>query len=287
MQAYRLRDVERLLGVSRRTILAFVRHGFVTPARVSQGAYTFTFDDLLVLRVARDLARAAVPPERIARSLRRLRSNLLRAGATGEAVRLGTSGDRLVARAGAGPWQTDAGQLLLDLAGGPATAVERMRHATADALFGEAAALESRDPAGALRLYRQALSDDPSAVEISVNLGRLLHELGKPQEAEDAYRACLKNRPADDLRPADALTPAEPADAQTPADALLHFNLAVLLEDRGDPQGALLHYGAAVEADPQLADAHYNLSLLFDSLGDRRRALRHLRTYRRLLAGRG
>jgi tetratricopeptide (TPR) repeat protein len=278
MQAYRLRDVERLLGVSRRTILAFVRHEFVTPTRGSRGAYTFTFDDLLVLRVARDLARVAVPPERIARSLRRLRSNLLRAGATGEAVRLGTSGDRLVARAGAGPWQTDAGQLLLDLASGPARAVERMRHATADALFGEAAALESRDPAGALRLYRQALSDDPSAVEISVNLGRLLHELGRLQEAEEAYRDGLNNRPVDDLRPADALKPAH---------ALLHFNLAVLLEDRGDPAGSLLHYEAGVGADPQLADAHYNLSLLFDSLGDRRRALRHLRTYRRLLAGRG
>jgi tetratricopeptide (TPR) repeat protein len=266
MQGYRLRDVERLLGVSRRTILAFVRHGFVTPARGSRGAHTFTFDDMLVLRVARELKKAAVPPERIARSLRRLRSNLLRAGSTEVAVRLGTSGDRLVARAGTGPWQTDAGQLLLDFASGPATAVERIRHATADALFGEAVALESRDPAGALELYRQALSDDPGAVEISVNLGRLLHELERLEEAADVYRNGL---------------------SRTPADPLLHFNLAVLLEDQGDTATALAHYESALLADPRLADAHYNLSLLFDSVGDRRRALRHLRTYRRLLAGRG
>jgi tetratricopeptide (TPR) repeat protein len=266
MQAYRLRDVERLLGVSRRTILAFVRHGFVVPARGARNAYAFTFDDMVVLRVVRDLARASVPPERIARSLKRLRTNLGQTGISNDALRLGASGDRLVARTGHGPWQTEAGQFLLDFAIGPAPAVERLRHATADALFDEAVALESTDAEAAVALYRQALVDDPGAPAIAANLGRLLHELGAHEAAQAAYRAGL---------------------ARTPDDPLLHFNLAVLLEDRGKAAAARRHYESALEADPALADAHYNLSLLLETTGERALALRHLRTYRRLLAGLG
>ena len=55
MQAYGVREVERLLGLSRNTILALVDAGFVTPARGARNAWRFSFQDLIVLRTAQAL----------------------------------------------------------------------------------------------------------------------------------------------------------------------------------------------------------------------------------------
>ncbi|HKO22440.1 MAG TPA: tetratricopeptide repeat protein, partial [Candidatus Eisenbacteria bacterium] len=63
------------------------------------------------------------------------------------------------------------------------------------------------------------------------------------------------------------------------------YNLAVLLEDRGRPEEAILAYRRAIEIDAEAADAHYNLGLLLDSLGRRSEAMRHLMTARQLYAG--
>ncbi|MGE4244346.1 MerR family transcriptional regulator, partial [Ramlibacter sp.] len=76
MQAYGVRDVERLLGLSRSTIRALVDAGFVTPARGARNAWRFSFQDLILLRTAQALVAAQVPQRRITRSLRELRKHL-------------------------------------------------------------------------------------------------------------------------------------------------------------------------------------------------------------------
>ena len=55
MQSYSVRDVERLLRLSRSTIQGLIKGGFVKPTRGPRRQYRFSFQDLIVLRTARAL----------------------------------------------------------------------------------------------------------------------------------------------------------------------------------------------------------------------------------------
>jgi tetratricopeptide (TPR) repeat protein len=162
----------------------------------------------------------------------------------------------------------DSGQYLLAFEGNPErgalSVVERPqppRPAPARNWYEQAVALEGEDPGGAIDAYEKAIAAEPARLDARINLGRLLHEAGKPARAERAYRDALKL--AGD-------------------DATLHYNLAVLLEDLGRRAEALAAYRDALRADPALADAHYNLALLYEKLRRPRDALRHMAQYRRL-----
>ena len=76
MQPYGVRDVEKLLRLSRSTIRALIAAGFVSPARGPRGAWRFSFQDLIVLRTAQALVDAKVPQRRITKSLSELRGHL-------------------------------------------------------------------------------------------------------------------------------------------------------------------------------------------------------------------
>ena len=69
---------------------------------------------------------------------------------------------------------------------------------------------------------------------------------------------------------------------QAPLDALLHYNLAVALDDLGRHAEALRAYDACLAVDPTLADAHYNAARLHELLGHANQAIRHYNAYRRL-----
>jgi tetratricopeptide (TPR) repeat protein len=100
-------------------------------------------------------------------------------------------------------------------------------------------------------------------VDARINKGRLLHELGRYEEAVRTYLDALEAG----IR-----------------DALLHYNLGVLLDDLDRKPQARKAYEAALSLDPQMADAHYNLALLCEELDQPREAIRHMAQYRRLLA---
>ena len=108
----------------------------------------------------------------------------------------------------------------------------------------------------------RALSLDASHVDALVNLGRLLHEEGDLDGAEEMYRA---------------------AATVEPAAARPRYNLGVVLDDRGRAAEAIGAYRRALELDPGLAAAHYNLSRLLQARGDRPGAIRHLTEYKRLI----
>ena len=76
MQSYGVRDVERVLQLSRSTIRSLVDGGFVRPTRGARRELRFSFQDLVVLRAARALLQARLPSRRIRRSLKDLRSHL-------------------------------------------------------------------------------------------------------------------------------------------------------------------------------------------------------------------
>ena len=267
MTGYGVGDVSRLLGMPRSAIRALVHAGFVTPYRGARGEYRFSFRDLIVLRMARALRAARVPPARITRSLRALRRRLP-ASAPLSGLRIRAVGDRVVVAEGAAAWQADTGQYLLDLEvrveGGALAVAAREPLRDAEHWFERGVAAETAQPAEAAAAYERALALDPGHLAARVNLGRLLHESGRLEAAERAYRAGLP---------------------RTGGHPILLYNLGVLLEDTGRRREAVGVYRAALAADPRLADCHYNLALSYEALGDARGALRHMAEYRRLSRG--
>jgi tetratricopeptide (TPR) repeat protein len=276
MRSYSVRDVQRLLRLSPDTTRNLVRAGFVTPARGARREYRFSFQDLIVLRTARALLDAHIPARRIRRSLQSLRRELPESLPL-SGLSISAVGDHVVVRDGETQRQVDSGQYLLgldiSLQNGVLHVVEHQQPAAAadtaaapkpaDDWFAQALALESTDPDGALSAYRHAVDEDPRNAAAWTNWGRLLHALGRTQQAAEVYRRAL---------------------AQAGADPLLLFNQGVLLEDLGNPAAALEAYQTALAEDPDLADCHYNLARLYESLGKPQHALRHLGQYRRLLS---
>jgi tetratricopeptide (TPR) repeat protein len=67
-----------------------------------------------------------------------------------------------------------------------------------------------------------------------------------------------------------------------PRESLLHFNLAVALEDLDEPARALAHYEACIELAPRFADAHFKRRPAARAARPRDEAIRHYSEYRRL-----
>jgi tetratricopeptide (TPR) repeat protein len=275
MHSYSVRDVERLLGLSRSTLRGLIAVGFVTPTRGARREYRFSFQDLIVLRTAKALIEAKVSRRRIKRSLEDLR-RLLPEAVPLSGLSINAVGDRVVVRDGNTHWQVDDGQYLLALdvtvEGGELRVVEHKppepeppAAEARDVLedwFEKALELEGDDPRGAQHAYEQAVRADPSNSAAWINWGRLLHERGVTREAERVYRRAV---------------------SECGPEPLLLFNLGVLLEDLGRAAQALEAYQAAIGEDPTLADCHYNLARLYESMGKPQHAIRHLGQYRRLL----
>jgi tetratricopeptide (TPR) repeat protein len=274
MDTYSVRDVERLLHLSRGTIRGLIDVGSVTPTRGPRREYRFSFQDLIVLRAARALIQARVPRRRIKRSLAQLRQHLPDSVPL-SGLSISAVGDQVVVREGAQQFHIDDGQYLLgfdiSVENGTLRVMERPSsvsmqgrtetHAASD-WFDKALALEDRDPTAALEAYARAVSLDPDFLAAAINRGRLLHEQGHTQAAEDVYRRALE---------------------RCGPDAVLLFNLGVLLEDLGQTSSALEAYQSAIGEDPDLADCHFNLARLYDALGKPQHAIRHLGQYRRLV----
>jgi tetratricopeptide (TPR) repeat protein len=265
-QQFRLRDVERMLGMSRASILGLVRSGFLAPARGSRRAYLFSFHDLLVLRAARALQASRLPAQRIRRSLRALRRRLP-TGVPLSGLTLRAMGDHVIVEEGGLRWHADSGQYLLDFepqrAAGRLQVLAPGRPDSAEAWFDRGWELEPASPREAYDAYSRALELDPAHCGARVNLGRLLHESGRFAEAEAVYRKGIELAPGDEL---------------------LWFNLAVLLEDAGRVDDAIAAYRCALRLQPRFADCHYNLALLYDAAGNKLGAVRHLREYKRIVA---
>jgi tetratricopeptide (TPR) repeat protein len=274
MKGYTSRDVARLLGLTVAQVRGFARDGFLSPS-TARGRRTlqFSFQDLVVLRTAKALVRARIPPRRIRRALKRLRQQLPRGRSLAE-LHIAAEGDRIVVRDGSMAWNPESEQTHLDFAVSElatrAAPIARRAAQAARAAEGELDAedwyelgleLEAVDPDEARDAYRRALELEAHHADAHVNLGRLLHEEGLVEEAERHYRLALR---------------------EDPEHATAAFDLGIALEDLGRPADAIEAYRAALATDPRLADAHYNVARLYEKVGKKAAALRHLSIYRRL-----
>ncbi|HUG01897.1 MAG TPA: tetratricopeptide repeat protein [Longimicrobiales bacterium] len=276
MKSYGTREVADLLGLSPARVRSYARAGFLKPGRGPGNRYRFSFQDLVLLRAAKGLLDARVPARRVRRALAIL-DKQLPSGVSLSEVRITADSERVVVRHGGIAWNPESGQLQLDfevselagriapLAAGAARAAES-GNADADEWFELALELEAYAPAEALTAYQRVLERDPEHADAHLNLGRLLHEAGRPERAEFHYRRALESRPDD---------------------ATAAFNLGVALEDAERWEDAIAAYEHALRLDKALADAHFNLARLREVRGNRREALAHLRSYRALTRRRG
>jgi len=266
-EGYSLRDVTRLLGLSRSIVGGLIGAGYVSPSRGPRREYRFSFQDLVVLRAAQALVQAKVPTTRILRALRRLRTQIPpRVPLSG--LRVEAVGDKVVVRDGDAQWQPQDGQYVLrfqvESPGGRLAFLdvpEPEPPLSAEALFADAIGAETRNPQAACELYRQTLAVNPAHLGTYTNLGRLLHQRRQFADAEAVYREGL---------------------TRCGRGATLLFNLALVLEDTRRFAEAADAYRAALVEAPDLRDAHYNLALLCEAAGLKQEAIRHLSAYRKL-----
>ncbi|HYN20972.1 MAG TPA: tetratricopeptide repeat protein [Thermoanaerobaculia bacterium] len=278
---YSTADVGALLGLSVTQVRSYVRAGFLSPAQGSRGEHRFSFQDLILLRTAKGLLQARVPHRRIVLALRNLREQLP-PGRPLTGVRISAQGHHVIVRDGGELWNPESGQALLDfevselareaasltrkessaVRPAPAAAPDR-----AEEWYEQGVEWEDDEPERAIQAYRQALQLDPDLTDAHLNLGRLLHESGRPADvasAETHYRRALALRPAD---------------------ATAAFNLGVALQDLKRLHDAVEAYEKALALDPRLPDAHFNLAVVNEELGHKQAAFFHLRSYKTLISG--
>ena len=157
--------------------------------------------------------------------------------------------------------------------------------------------------AEAIGQFERALTLQPGASVVHYHLGQAYRELGEFDRAEEALARSGPNRVAmaDPLmhelttlaigalphlarghaaaregRLADAESAYRQAVAADATNTRAHESLATLLLRRGDPEGAVEHFGVAVRLAPENAQAHSDLGVLLAELGRNDRALEHL-----------
>lgn len=265
--SFTLKRVQQMLGLSRTTVTGLIAAGFVAPVRGPRNALRFSFQDLMLLRAAFALQQASIPPRKILRALAKLKADLPpELPLTG--LRLTAVGDDVVVRDRLGQWQADSGQLLMDfevssVAGSVSVFPSAATSASPQSIdwFRRGEQLESVDRAAAEDAYRQAISADPSIPAPYLNLGAMLCEAGRCDEAVALYDMAVMT------------VGHEPR---------IHFNHAIALEDLARFDDADAAYARVLAIDGSFADAHYNLGVLREKRGDDKGALRHFNAYRRL-----
>jgi len=273
MKGYTAKSVARMSGLSIRQVRSYAREGFLQSERGPQGEYLFSFQDLALLRTAKNLLSARVAPWKILRALSRLKQQL-----PGDrpltGVQLAVEGADVVVRDGESAWNPLSGQTCLEFGsgGGPEQAEMRPRRTDTEAAESEenmsvddwaalGRELEAAAPEHAREAYRRALELNPSHVETRTRLGNLLHEEGALESAEAHFRLALVIQPSS-------------------VTALFH--LGVCLEDQGKMDEAVRIYKETIELDVACADAYHNIACLLEELGETDAALDYFKTYRKL-----
>src|SRR4051812_32725240 len=110
---YSTREVAEMLSVPESRVRDFVKERFITPQKGPRGELRFTFQDLVLLRTAKSLAAANIPPTRVRKALRKLKDQIP-AERPLSGVSIAADGDHIVVRDGAVRWNAESGQSLLD-----------------------------------------------------------------------------------------------------------------------------------------------------------------------------
>ncbi|MBL4681343.1 MAG: tetratricopeptide repeat protein [Pseudomonadales bacterium] len=268
MKGYSTQEVSELIDLPE-TVIRDIARGVLDPDRSPNHHFRFSFQDIVVLRTAKELLNSGIQRSKINRSLLELQRKLP-SNRPLTALRISGDGGAVVLRDNVSVYNPESGQIHFDfaiseLAGTVAPLARKAAQEagnsdqlSSDDWFDLGVDLEAVSPEDAPAAYKRALELDPDHADARVNLGRLLQEAGAFEAAEAQYQQALSSEP-DNM--------------------LAAFNLGTLLEDAGRIHDAISAYKNAAA----FADAHYNLSRLYELVGQHTEALKHLKTYRRLI----
>lgn len=267
MQTFSSRDVAQIVGISESRVRYWAQTGVVGPSHKSDGRATYSFQDLIGVKAAKELLDGGLSLQRARKNLDALRAQLGPERPLAN-VRVRSDGETVVVSDNGASFEPLTGQLvmdfLLDELHGRLTALATTpppatRAESAWAWFLEASSCEARgDEDRALIAYQKALDGDPALAAAHTNVGNLLYRRGERGEARAAYERAL------------ALDPEQPE---------ARYNLANLLDDVGEREAARMEWMRVVAACPDFADAHYNLALACARDGDDTAARLHLERY--------
>jgi tetratricopeptide (TPR) repeat protein len=259
MRAYSANDLKRLVDLPATFIRALERDGHVRPQKANDSVL-YTVRDLLVLRTASALRAARVPDRKISAALTKIREALPRGSSLSELFVATKGAEGVAIRGDTRRPESRSGQyalpLMIDHRSPSATRLKRRaaaerRRQDAHQHFERAVALEDSDAAAARAGYLLALAAHSEHLEARINLGRLLHLNGELAQAEKVYRAAKHSSALLSFNLATLLEDLGRGDeaAQAYRDALAldptlhdaHFNLSRLHESADRPREALRH----------------------------------------------
>ena len=183
-----------MLAIDVRRVRGWLRAGLVEPTP-DLDEPRFAFRDLLLLRTLKRLD-SELNPRRVRRALAAFKARS--PGQSLADLRISTRGARIVVRDATGAFDAASGQRFLDFeapetSGATVTALRVVpavdpRLAAADARFKEALVIERDDAQAAESVYREVVALNPEHAEAHINLGCMLHEMGRVL-ADDAKKA--------------------------------------------------------------------------------------------------
>lgn len=310
MQDFGVRDAAQILGLSERQVRRYVQDGFLVPKRGKRGAHRFDFQDLVLLRTAKGLLEARVPPRKIRRALTALKARLP-AGEPLSGVRVALEGGELVVRDPTGAWIPESGQAVFDFS------VDELRAQIAplegrlyddDPLLLEpddaplalasVSALPLKPPEPMLLGGEESVGPDDGLMDLGVSewldLAEALVADRRPGQARDALRRALELDPYD-TEARRHLGRLLEQDGNIEA-AEGHFRLARTIAP-GDPDLALDHgrvlaqlerleealeaFQAVIALDPDCEEAYVGAAHLHERCGDPKAARRVRDEYQR------
>jgi tetratricopeptide (TPR) repeat protein len=248
------------------------RNGFLQPERTPRGGLFFCFQDIILMRSAKELLGSGLTPRKVHAALAKLTKSLP-TGRPLSGVKIRAEGGRVLVRDAGQSWQVDSGQLQLDfdvaematrlapMARRVATIAHEEHALDSDEWYNLAIELEPVEPLEAERACQRAIDLDPNNSDAFINLGRLAQERGDTQAAIAHYQRAMEADPSNPIG---------------------QFNLGTAMEDAGRVDDAITAYHAAVNLDERFTDAHFNLARLHEQRGEMGRAIRHLRSDKRL-----
>jgi tetratricopeptide (TPR) repeat protein len=264
-ETFSTRTAARILAVTPERIRYWVKRNLVRPLNLGGRNYRFAFNDLLEMRLAKELlgTRQHIAP--VQRSLDRVRE-FVAPDRSVTSLKLVNDEGRIVVRDGSVLIEAQSGQLLLDFEGGrqPGKVEDRFGPARVRERFEEARRIAEEDPLRALTLYGELLGREPGNFDAHMRLATLLEREG---DLGSALRHLLG------------------AAAIDPTNAEVHLKLGLLYRRKEEHQHALRSFIRTLECDPTNVEAHRNAAEMYETMGRRRDSQRHLSAIHRLIKG--
>ena len=264
-ETFSTRTAARILAVTPERIRYWVKRNLIRPLNSGGRKYRFAFNDLLEMRLAKELLGTRQHIEPVQRCLDRVRE-FVAPDRSVTSLKLVNDDGRIVVRDGPSLIEVETGQLLLNFEGTPqpGKVEDRFGPARVRERFEEARRVADEDPLRALTIYGDLVGREPGNYEAHMRLAMLLEREG---DLGNALRHLLG------------------AAAIVPANSEVHLRLGLLYRRKEEHQHALRSFLRALECDPANVEAHRNAAEMYDALGRKRDSQRHLSAIHRLIKG--